>query len=361
MPEEIIVPLGEKSYPILIDQNFHSLGKSIQESLSPSKVIIISDETVAARYGNQVIESILSARLSPVLIPFPPGESAKSFLQASRLFDQIFLTRADRKTAIVALGGGVTGDLAGFIAATFMRGIPFIQVPTSLLAQVDSSVGGKVAINHPMGKNMIGAFHQPRLVFTNVTTLNSLPDEEFSSGMAEAIKHGIIRDAEYFTLLETKVKEIRALNPDILTKVVSGSCRIKASVVGEDEREQGVRALLNLGHTFGHALESLTDYQGYRHGEAVSIGMMAACRLAEVVLNFPRQDSERIFRVISSYSLPTTFSNLSTDSIITSMFGDKKTENGRLRLILPPRIGSAEVHTVTCLESIRHAIDSVRR
>ncbi|MHC4886497.1 MAG: 3-dehydroquinate synthase [Planctomycetota bacterium] len=360
MLDSIEVPLGDRSYPIHLNDSFETLGEAILRIQRPSRVIIISDDQVGPLYLPLVKASLEASDLTSEHFTFPAGEDAKSLAQASLLYDAVFGVQADRKTAILALGGGVTGDLAGFIAATFMRGIPFIQAPTSLLAQVDSSVGGKVAVNHPLGKNMIGAFHQPILVYTNLKTLSTLPAAQFASGMAEVIKHGIIRNTDYFDFIESESEAIRSLNPNALSRVISGSCQVKATVVAEDEREGGVRAILNLGHTFGHALESLTHYTGYRHGEAVSIGMIAACRLAEELLNFPSELTTRIQGVCDSYALPTQFAELSTEAILQSMFGDKKTEHGTLRLILPERLGHAAIHSVTDLDAVRRAIDAVR-
>jgi 3-dehydroquinate synthase len=359
MPHTVSVPLGERSYNIEITESFAELGKYIKENLTYSKVFIICDNNVAAIYSGTVINSLNNADIDSYLFTFEAGESAKCLESANKLYGQLLSAQADRKSLILALGGGVTGDLAGFVASTFMRGIKFIQLPTSLLAQVDSSVGGKVAVNHPKGKNIIGTFHQPALVYTNISTLHTLPEIEFSAGMAEIIKHGIIRDKDYFEFIADNVSAIKQRDAQVMTKLISRSCQIKASVVAEDERETGVRAILNLGHTFGHAFESLTNYTGYKHGEAVAIGIMAASYLAEELFNFPINSTQEIKRLLEDFNLPTSGHSLTPGEIINSMFSDKKTENGNLRLVLPREIGKAEIVIISDIKPVTRAIKRV--
>jgi 3-dehydroquinate synthase len=269
----------------------------------------------------------------------------------------------DRKSAVVALGGGVTGDLAGFASASYMRGIAYIQAPTTLLAMVDSSVGGKTAIDHKLGKNLIGAFHQPRLVFADPTTLDTLPLVEFRSGMAEVIKHGVIRDPDYFSFLEETADAIMKRDPETIEHVIARSCRIKAEVVGADERETGLRAILNFGHTAGHAIEALCDFEAYRHGEAVAIGMIIAAEIAHQLCGFTRSEIDRLRNLLVRIGLPTDISNkrnLSSDAILKAMYGDKKTERGTLRFVLPTRIGATRIEKIKDENLIKGAIDSAR-
>ncbi|MFH0910147.1 MAG: 3-dehydroquinate synthase [Planctomycetota bacterium] len=359
MAESIKVELGERSYEILIIEGMEGFGLALQKRLRPSLVLLVADETVAGLYAPSALSSLSEAGIKAALVPFPPGEASKSLSRASLLYDAFFRLRADRKSVVAALGGGVTGDLAGFAAATFMRGIPYVQVPTTVLAQVDSSVGDKTGVNHPAGKNMIGCFHQPSLVYTDLATLRTLPEEEFACGMAEVVKHGVIRDATYFEYIETHLDAIRAMDMACLREAIGGSCRIKAGVVAADERESGLRAILNFGHTVGHALEALTDFTGYRHGEAVSIGMMAACRLAEALLGFPASESARIAGLLKRIGLPTSLTGLKAEAVLDALVTDKKAEYGTLRFVLPRRIGEVCILPVKDKGVVRAAIQAV--
>ncbi|HYH01980.1 MAG TPA: 3-dehydroquinate synthase, partial [Bacillota bacterium] len=254
--------------------------------------------------------------------------------------DRLAELEYDRKSVLIALGGGVIGDLTGFVAATYMRGIKFIQVPTTLLAQVDSSVGGKVAVNHPKGKNLIGAFYQPELVISDVGSLKTLPERELSSGMAEVIKHGIILDENYYQLIQGELKLIHEVNTDIMTWVVMGSCKIKAEIVHQDETETGIRAILNFGHTIGHACESLTHYERYKHGEGVALGMLAAIKIASRLQLLADVGLEHsLTRLMQELNLPLTLSGLAVEEVIQRLFLDKKVEYGKLRWIMPQRTG----------------------
>jgi 3-dehydroquinate synthase len=337
------IALGERSYDILVGSGILSqLGARVKETLSPSRAIVIADRHVADIYAERALTSLRNAELDADLLTFPPGEDSKSLQRLSELYDELLTRRLDRKSCLVALGGGVTGDLAGFAAATYMRGIPFVQVPTSLLAQVDSSSGGKTGINHPLGKNMIGAFHQPRLVLIDIDTLRTLPAEELHSGLAEVVKHGMIRDADYFEQVEKNTSGILALEAEIMERIVLGSCRIKGDVVSDDERESGVRAHLNFGHTFGHAYETLSHYE-IRHGEAVAMGMIAACRLAERLGIADASIRERLAPVLTRLGLPTASPAFDAEDVFASMRGDKKTERDTLRVVLVSELGSARI------------------
>jgi 3-dehydroquinate synthase len=360
MPQTVNVELGERSYNIIIDENFCRLGEEVVKVIKPAKITVISDSNIAPLYMDEVKKQFEDLSIETHSYIFKAGEESKSLSQLEEIYNFLFSVKADRKSALVALGGGVTGDLAGYAAASYMRGIPFIQVPTSILAMVDSSIGGKTAVNHPKGKNTIGAFHQPSLVYANLSTLKTLPKEEFACGMAEVIKHGIIKEPCYFSFVRQKTTEIKTLEYQTLSRVVEGSCKIKSAVVSEDERESGVRAILNFGHTLAHALESLTNYKGYRHGEAVGVGMVAACYLGEELLSFDNEDTKKIIETIQSYNLPATFSKFSNEEIIESMMGDKKTEYGTIRFVVPKKIGKVEILAVDNLSAIKNAIDRCR-
>lgn len=354
------VNLGERSYDILLEADFSAFGHSLAQAISPSRVAVVSDRNVAAIYGNEIMSALKDTGIPANLAEFPAGEESKSQEGLGKIYDKLFAARLDRKSAIIALGGGVTGDLAGYAAATFMRGIPFVQVPTSLLAQVDSSVGGKTGINHPAGKNLIGSFHQPALVYSNIATLSTLPHEELVSGMAEVVKHGVIRDRDYFDFVEGNIDAIMNLDHEAMSHTVGGSCRIKADVVSQDEREGGLRAILNFGHTFGHAFEALTSYTGYRHGEAVGLGMVAAAVVGTELCGFPAEDRKRLEALLQRIGLPTKFSNLETENLVAAMFGDKKAEFGTIRFVLPSEIGKVDIIPLSDLDPVKRALDSLR-
>jgi 3-dehydroquinate synthase len=360
----VTVDLGARSYDILISHHsLAQLSEEILKRLQPSRVAVISDNTVAALYGEQLVNSLDAGGIKARLITFPAGEGSKNLSEYGRLLDQMAELGLDRKSAIVALGGGVTGDLAGFAAASYMRGIPYVQAPTTLLAMVDSSVGGKTGVDHKLGKNLIGAFYQPRLVFADVATLVTLSDDEFRSGMAEVIKHGVIRDAEYFAFLEENVDAIMNRDSTVLEYVIARSCQIKAEVVSSDERESGLRAILNFGHTVGHAIETLSNYRCYKHGEAVSIGMVVASLIAREVYGLSDNDIGRLKTLLTQIGLPIALSEnpaLNTDAILKTMYGDKKAEHGVLRFILPPRIGSTSISAINDDGLIKRAINAAR-
>ncbi|EST56048.1 3-dehydroquinate synthase [Brevibacillus panacihumi W25] len=340
------VELGERSYPILIGEHLlQRASDQLQEVgiMSKSKLMIITDQHVAPRYLASLQAELEAAGYSVVAKVIEPGEQSKSLAVYENVMTEAIKAGLDRKSAILALGGGVVGDLAGFVAATYMRGIDFVQMPTSLLAH-DSSVGGKVAINHPLGKNLIGAFHQPKAVIYDTATLQTLPKREIAAGFAEVIKHGLIADETFVTWLEQEADRLGALEADAIAKAIYQGCRVKAAIVSADETEQGQRALLNLGHTFGHAFEALSSYSTLNHGEAISIGMCVAARLAERIGFAKSGTYARTARVLGLYHLPTTWpAGMSPDAVLEAMKRDKKTVGGKLALILPRAIGSVEV------------------
>lgn len=355
--ERVGVDLGTKSYKIYIGENILSqLGEMIKGLVPGKQLLLVTNPTVRELYGATIMHSLEQAGYTVVVNEVPDGEQSKAPEIAARLYDCAFDAGLDRQCGIVALGGGVIGDLAGFVAATYMRGIHFIQVPTTLLAQVDSSVGGKVAVNHPRGKNIIGCFYQPRLVLSDIAVLRSLPEREYRAGMAEVIKYGIIWDSDFFNFLEHNQDRIKVMETGALEHIVRASCFIKARVVEQDETEQGLRAILNLGHTFGHALEALTHYREYVHGEAVAVGMVIASRVAEKMGLLKPAESARIEALISAFGLPVTFTGLLVEDIIASMYHDKKVLAGKIRFVIPDAVGQAKIMSDIPTEVIKGAL-----
>lgn len=338
---KIPVDLGERSYQIIIGQGILAeLGEMLSQLATSKKCLIVSNPTVYGLYGEKVYSSLANHDYEPAKFLVEDDEKAKSLEWVTQLYDQAVELQLKRNSPVIALGGGVVGDLAGFFAATYMRGVPFIQVPTTLLALVDSSVGGKVGINHPRGKNLIGAFYQPRLVLADLTTLESLPKRELRAGMAEVIKYGVIWDREFFSYLEENAPKALDLDLNVLEKIVATSCAIKAEIVAKDEREQGLRAILNFGHTIGHALEALTDFQVYRHGEAVSIGMVAAARIAVQKGILDSSLYKRLYRLLKSVGLPVEIPpNITAEKLIQSLLLDKKNKDSTITLVLPEDLG----------------------
>ena len=336
----LVVDLGDRSYPIHIGPGLLARADLLTAQVAGRQVMVVSNETVAPLYLEQVRAACAGFQCETVVLP--DGERYKDMDTLMRVFDALLRHRCDRRTTVVALGGGVVGDMAGFAAACYQRGVPFIQIPTTLLAQVDSSVGGKTGINHPLGKNMIGAFHQPRCVIADTDVLGTLPDRELRAGVAEVIKYGLIRDRELFLWLEEHIEEVLARDSEALIHVIERSCRNKAEVVAADEREGGVRALLNLGHTFGHAIETGMGYGDWLHGEAVAAGMCAAADLSTRLGWLPPQDRDRAIALIERAGLPVRLpAALSVDRFIELMAVDKKVEAGQLRLVLLEGIGAA--------------------
>jgi 3-dehydroquinate synthase len=336
------VPLGNRSYRIHVGAGLLAgLGKQCARLHLGHRCAIISDRNVAPRYAQTVRRSLAGAGFESVLIIVPAGETAKSLKTVQACYDQLAAHRLERKSFIIALGGGVVGDLAGFVAATYLRGLAFVQLPTTLLAQVDSSVGGKTGVNLKAGKNLVGAFHQPRLVLCDLDTLKTLPAREFRAGLAEVIKYGIIHDAGLFRRLERDLPKLLRREPKTLAAVVARCCEIKAEVVGQDETESGLRAILNFGHTIGHALEAISSYGKYLHGEAIAIGQVAAAELSAKTLGLPARDVERIRNLFRRAGLPTQV-NLNPSPrrrLAGAMRLDKKVSAGRIRFVLAKRIG----------------------
>ena len=340
------VELGARSYDILIGAKLDKLGEEMGKLRFGQKTAVVTNPTVNRLYGQRVLKSLTAADFRAMPVEVPDGEQYKNLDWANAVFTALLINAFDRRSPLVALGGGVVGDLTGFAAASYMRGVPFVQVPTTLLAMVDSSVGGKTGVNHPMGKNMIGAFYQPRLVLMDLEALKTLPKEELLSGMAEVIKYGVIWDRELFDFLEKNREKILNLEEGPLGHIIRRSCEIKADVVSKDEREGGLRAILNFGHTVGHAVETLSDYRS-RHGEAVAIGMVYAAKLAHRTGLCDARVPERIEKLINAYGLPTSLSMMKSRPTATQFMDmiqvDKKAEAGKVRFILPKKIGEVVI------------------
>lgn len=344
--QTLTVELGERSYPIIIGKALLQQAPELLKDagvLSKSKLMVITDQHVAPQYLEPLLTVLTSAGYQVESSVIEPGEQSKSLAAYEKIMTEAIRAGLDRKSAILALGGGVVGDLAGFVAATYMRGIDFVQMPTTLLAH-DSSVGGKVAINHSLGKNLIGAFHQPKAVIYDTSTLRTLPKREVAAGFAEVVKHGLIADESFVNWLERESEALWSLEPEVLAKAIYQGCRVKAEIVSADETEQGQRALLNLGHTFGHAFEALSSYSTLNHGEAISIGMCIAAKLAERIGFAQPGTYERTRHVLSLYRLPTAWpAGLTPEAVLGAMKRDKKTVSGKLALVLPRSIGRVEV------------------
>jgi 3-dehydroquinate synthase len=337
------VELGARAYAVHIGAHLLTCVELILPQLDLPRVAVVTNTTVAPLYLQRLAQALRARGVEATCVVLEDGERYKDWVTLNRIYDALLEHRCDRKTTLIALGGGVVGDLAGFAAATYMRGIPFIQVPTTLLAQVDSSIGGKTGINHPLGKNMIGAFYQPRLVLADTEVLKTLPAREFSAGMAEVIKHGVVRDAAFFSWLEQNMENLIAGDPQSLAHAVRRCCEIKAAVVVEDERETGVRALLNFGHTFGHAIESALGYGNWLHGEAVAAGMVMAADLSQRLGLIEKADVERIVLLLQRANLPVAPPEIAPGRLLDLMGADKKAEGGKLRFVLLDAIGSASV------------------
>ncbi|MBN1383663.1 MAG: 3-dehydroquinate synthase [Elusimicrobia bacterium] len=327
------IKLGERTYPIYIGVSLTRIGDYLRERKFFGKVLIITNTTVAKLYGDMVFDSISRAGFEVSITKIPDGEKYKTLETANSLYQVCMEKKLERNSLIVALGGGVVGDTAGFVAATFMRGIPFVQVPTTLLSQVDSSVGGKVGVNHPKSKNMIGSFYQPVMVYIDISTLKTLPEREFNAGLAEAIKYGIIRDKRHFSVLERDLMKIKSLHLERTEYTVWRSCQIKKWVVELDEKESGLRAILNFGHTIGHAIESATNYKTYLHGEAISIGMVCAAKISKELNLLNDMWVRRIEKILVRSGLPVKH-NLKVDKIIKNLIFDKKVLDGKVRFVL---------------------------
>lgn len=356
--QSLQVVLGERSYPIHIGSGVLTRGDLISPYFKQKKAVIVTNETVAPLYLEVLRSTLMAQGISSIPVVLPDGEVYKTWETLNLIFDALLAGRCERNTTLVALGGGVVGDMGGFAAACYQRGMPFIQVPTTLLSLVDSSVGGKTAINHPLGKNMIGAFYQPKLVLADISTLNTLPDRELKAGIAEVIKYGLIRDPAFFVWLEQNVEKLIARDPEALAYAVSRSCANKAEVVAADEHENGERALLNLGHTFGHAIETGLGYGEWLHGEAVAAGTLIASKLSLDLGWLQLSDVRRIEALFVRAGLPVYSPRLGAERYLELMSHDKKVLDGRLRLVLLKAIGQAVVFDGASTEQIVGAIES---
>jgi len=350
------VALGERSYPIHVGAGLLDRVDLIAPFLAQKKVAVVTNPIVAPLYLERVAGVLAREDIEVVRIIVPDGEEHKDWRALNGIFDALLEQRCARDTTLIALGGGVIGDLAGFAAATYQRGVPFVQIPTTLLAQVDSSVGGKTAINHPLGKNMIGAFHQPRLVLADTETLETLPERELRSGLAEVIKHGLIRDTAFFGWLEANLDRLLARDPAALELAVVRSIAIKAEIVGQDERERGLRALLNFGHTFGHAIETGLGYGTWLHGEAVAAGMVMAADLSRQLGYLSEADTARIRSLLERAGLPTVVRGITQKGMQELMRVDKKTKGGRIHFVLLERLGAALLRADVPAEAIDHTL-----
>jgi len=337
------VDLGDRSYPIHIGSGLLGRPELILPHLSQKRVMVVTNTVVAPLYLAQLKATLEAAGVSVAQVVLPDGEAYKNWETLNLIFDALLTQRAERKTTLIALGGGVIGDMTGFAAASYQRGVPFIQIPTTLLSQVDSSVGGKTGINHPLGKNMIGAFYQPKVVLADTGTLKTLPARELSAGLAEVIKYGLIWDVGFLAWLEDNMDRLRALDPVAITHAIYRSCEIKAQVVGQDEREGGIRAILNLGHTFGHAIETGMGYGNWLHGEAVAAGMVMAAETSRRMGWLSEADVARTRVLIRVAGLPDVAPDLGVDTYLEYMGHDKKVEGGKMRFVLLKKLGEAVI------------------
>jgi len=354
------VNLGSRSYRIVVASGaLQSVGERLRELRLGSRAALVSDGAIMRLYGKTVVASLESAGFTVTTIDVPEGEAAKTLAVAEHCWDRLLTAGLDRTSTVLALGGGAVGDVAGFAAATYMRGINFVQLPTTVLAQVDASIGGKTAIDHPLGKNMIGAFHQPRLVVVDPAVARTLPDREFRSGLAEIVKHGIVLDADYFAELERDLAPLAARDLGVLERIIGGSCRLKASVVERDEREAELRHVLNYGHTIGHALEAATGYTRYAHGEAVSLGIVAEARLARRLGIADDETTTRQERMLETLGLPVRAPSIDVEPIVSAMAHDKKAKDGRVPFVLAPRIGAFRIVYDVPTTEIRAVIASL--
>jgi len=338
MNEQVLtVDLGNRSYPIVIGRGLFDDRFDLQTFLPSDNCLVVTNETVGSLYLESLRACLPGIQVRSIALA--DGEQYKTLDTARSVIDELVACKADRQTSVIALGGGVIGDIAGFVAACYMRGVPFVQIPTTLLAQVDSSVGGKTGVNHPAGKNLVGAFHQPKIVLIETETLSTLPDREFRAGLAEVIKYGAIVDIEFFDWLEEHIETLLERDPDALIYAIRRSCEIKAGVVAEDERESGKRALLNFGHTFGHAIEKSVGYGEWLHGEAVAAGMVMAASMSAI----SEDELDRLTALICAAGLPVIPPCVGADKLNAAMRTDKKIQSNKLRLVLLRALGSAFV------------------
>ena len=359
MKQTLEVALGDRTYPIHIGRGLISQADLILPHLKRKSVAIVTNTTVAPLYLAKFALALKSAGVSVIEIILPDGEAYKNSETLNLIYDALLKNRCERNTTLIALGGGVIGDLTGYAAATYLRGVPFIQVPTTLLSQVDSSVGGKTGINHPLGKNMIGAFYQPQLVLADIDTLQTLPKRELSAGVAEVIKYGLIRDADFFDWLETNIHALMGLDETIVSYAIYRSCKNKAEVVAADEHETGERALLNLGHTFGHAIENAMGYGVWLHGEAVAAGTMLAADLSVRMGWLSAAEVKRMHALLAASSLPLRAPNLSAEKYLNLMSLDKKVADGKIRLVLQQGIGKAVITSDYDVAKLKQTLQAI--
>ncbi len=359
MMQTLQVALGDRAYPIHIGKGLISQVDLILPHLKRKQVAIVTNVTVAPLYLERLTQSLCNVGVSVVEIILPDGETYKNSETLNLIYDALLKNRCERSTTLIALGGGVIGDLTGYAAATYLRGVPFIQIPTTLLSQVDSSVGGKTGINHPLGKNMIGAFYQPKLVLADIETLQTLPQRELSAGVAEVIKYGLIRDADFFDWLETNISKLMALDEAVITYAIYRSCKNKAEVVAADEHETGERALLNLGHTFGHAIENAMGYGVWLHGEAVAAGTMLAADLSHRLGWLTSADVQRMHALLAASSLPLRAPNLGFERYLDLMQSDKKVVDGKIRLVLQQGIGKAVITSDYDAAKLKQTLEAI--
>ena len=357
---EIPVNLASRAYRIIVAAGARAdVGAQLAKLSVGRRVALLTDATIRRLHGEPVTRGLVAAGFEVTEVLLPEGEQAKTLDVLREVWDDLLEAGCDRTSTVVAVGGGAVGDLAGFAAATYMRGINFVQVPTTLLAQVDASIGGKTAIDHPRAKNLIGAFHQPRLVMVDPAALTTLPEREYRSGLAEVIKHGIVLDASYFADLERSLPALLDRDLAVLERIVAGSCRIKAGVVERDERETELRHVLNYGHTIGHALEAATGFDRFTHGEAVSLGMVAEARLAERLGIAAPETTARQVALLRAVGLPVTGLGAAPAAIIDAMGRDKKARDGRVPFVLAPEIGSFRIVFDVPRDAIRESLDAL--
>lgn len=360
MIQTLDVALGDRAYPINIGVGLLDRAELILPYLKRKQVAIVTNTTVAPLYLEKLAKPLRDAGVSVIEIILPDGEAYKNSETLNLIYDALLKNRCERSTTLIALGGGVIGDLTGYAAATYLRGVPFIQVPTTLLSQVDSSVGGKTGINHPLGKNMIGAFYQPKLVLADIDTLRTLPERELSAGIAEVIKYGLIRDVDFFDWLEINMPKLVGLEEAVTSYAIYRSCKNKAEVVAADEHETGERALLNLGHTFGHAIENGMGYGVWLHGEAVAAGAMLAADLSQRMGWLTSEDIHRIDAIFKAANLPIAAPQLGVEKYLDLMGLDKKVQDGKIRLVLQQGIGKAVITSDYEVDKLRATLATIQ-
>ncbi len=359
MMQTLQVALGDRAYPIHIGSGLIQNADLILPYLKRKQVAVVTNTTVAPLYLEKLAKPLRAAGVSVIKIILPDGEAYKNSETLNLIYDALLRNRCERSTTLIALGGGVIGDLTGYAAATYLRGVPFIQIPTTLLSQVDSSVGGKTGINHPLGKNMIGAFYQPKLVLADIDVLQTLPQRELSAGLAEVIKYGLIRDADFFDWLEVNIDKLMALDEAVTTYAIYRSCQNKAEVVAADEHETGERALLNLGHTFGHAIENAMGYGVWLHGEAVAAGTMLAADLSRRMGWLNDTEIQRMRALLTAVRLPLQAPNLGVEKYLSLMQSDKKVADGKIRLVLQQGIGKAVITSDYSANKLRETLEAI--